>query len=59
MNLGSSERPLTRLQIEEKFFENAARVVPEERALALRDAILNIDCATDVGAVTGRLGLTD
>jgi len=57
VNRGSSERPLASAAIEEKFLENAQRVIPKARAEAVRDAILNIDTSADVRTVTRELCL--
>lgn len=57
VNRGSSERPLASAAIEEKFLENAQRVIPKARAEAVRDAILNIDTSADVRMVTRELCL--
>ncbi len=55
VNRGSSERPLAGAAIEEKFLENAQRLIPKARAEAVRDAILNIDTNADVRTVTREL----
>lgn len=57
VNRGSAERPLTIVAIEDKFIENAQRVMPRAQAEELRDAILGIESITSVKTVTRRLGV--
>ncbi|MDN6860235.1 MmgE/PrpD family protein [Pseudomonas sp. CAN2814] len=42
-SLGTPERPLTRAQIEEKFFANASRAISREAAKQLAEQVLNLD----------------
>jgi 2-methylcitrate dehydratase PrpD len=55
VNRGSAERPLNQAEVEAKFLENARRVMPRQRAEALRDAFLGIDKVADVSMLA--LGL--
>jgi len=57
LNRGSPERPLSEAEIEAKFMANAERVLPPARAQALRDAILDIEAAATLSAISRALAL--
>lgn len=57
VNAGSTEKPLAASAIEEKFLDNAQRVLPASRAREIRDLILNIDRCADVRTVVSKLGV--
>ena len=56
INRGADERPLTNGEIAEKYQENAGVAVDGPKAIAIRDAILNLDRCDDVRAVGRVLG---
>ncbi len=56
VNYGSAERPLAPGTIEDKFLANAMRVMSRDRASALRELLLALDEADDVGRVAAQLG---
>lgn len=56
VNAGSVEEPLPPSVIEEKFMDNAQRVLSRQRAEAIRDLLLNIESCGDVRAITSQLG---
>jgi len=56
INAGSSERPIAPSVIEEKFMDNAQRVLPRARAEEIRDLLLDIESCGDVRALAARLG---
>ena len=43
INRGSADRPLSNAEVVDKFLQNAAYAVPQERALRIRDAVLGLD----------------
>ena len=51
VNKGSAEAPLSQTEVERKFMDNALTALARPRAEALRDALLDIDRATDVAAI--------
>ena len=51
INRGADERPLTNGEIAEKYMENARLTVDGPRALAIRNAVLDLDRCEDVRAV--------
>ncbi len=51
VNKGSSQCPLSRAEIEEKFMANATRTLSPERAELLMRSLLKIDQATEVGTL--------
>ena len=56
INRGADERPLTNGEIVEKYMENACLTVDGARAVAIRDAILDLDRYDDVRTFAGVLG---
>jgi 2-methylcitrate dehydratase PrpD len=48
INRGCADRPLPAQDIVAKFMDNTALVIPEERALRVRDAILAVDAMDDL-----------
>jgi len=56
VNLGSAEKPLAASAIEEKFLNNAERVLTRARAEEIRDLILDIESCDDIGTLAVRLG---
>ena len=48
VNKGSSEAPLSQIEVERKFMDNALTALSPARAEALRDALLGIDRVADV-----------
>ena len=52
VNRGAADRPITEAEIVAKFFENATIALPRERALRIRDLVLELDTAGDVRAVS-------
>jgi 2-methylcitrate dehydratase PrpD len=57
VNLGHEERPLTRPDVEEKFFANAGRHASAARARALRDAVRGLAAAPDTTGLEALLTL--
>ena len=55
INRGADERPLTNGEIAEKFMDNARLTVDGVRAVAIRNAILDLDRHDDARAVAGVL----
>ena len=55
VNAGSAEKPLAPSAVEEKFLDNAQRILPVSRAREIRDLILSIDRCTDVRTVVAKL----
>ena len=45
INRGSADRPLSNAEVVDKFLQNAAYAVSQERALRIRDAVLGLDDA--------------
>ena len=56
-NRGSDARPLSRAEIEAKFFDNALRTVPVEQAERVLAATMSLDRATNVDALCDALAL--
>lgn len=56
VNAGSVEKPIPPSVIEEKFMDNAQRVLSRERAEAIRDLLLDIESCGDMRAITSQLG---
>lgn len=48
VNRGADERPLTRAQVEEKFFDSAGYAIDPQRARAIRDAVFALPTAPDL-----------
>jgi hypothetical protein len=55
VNRGNGERPLSEVDIIEKFRSNAARAVARDKAQAVETLLLSLDQAADVGALADRL----
>ena len=55
INRGADERPLTNGEIAEKFMENACLTVDGARAVAVRNAVLDLDRYDDIRAVADLL----
>ena len=55
INRGADERPLTNGEIAEKYMENACLTVDGARAVAIRNAVLDLDRYDDVRALAGVL----
>lgn len=57
VNRGADARPLSRADIEAKFFANAARVVPMAQAEAVMDLVMGLDRAAGLDALCEALAL--
>ena len=55
INRGADERPLTNGEIAEKYMENACLTVDGARAVAIRNAVLDLDRYDDVRVLAGVL----
>ena len=55
INRGADERPLSREQVEEKFFDSASYAVEQERAAGIRDAVFALPVAPDLSDLLSRL----
>jgi 2-methylcitrate dehydratase PrpD len=51
MNRGCSDRPISDQEIEKKFFENALTAMAKSRAERIRDAVLNLESATQASSL--------
>ena len=58
VNRGSSERPMTRAEILDKFLANAQRRIPRVRAEAVRDAVLGVARVADLQSMTRELAVS-
>ena len=56
INRGADERPLANGEIADKYLENARVTVDGPKAIAIRDAVLDLDRCADVRALAGVLG---
>ena len=56
VNAGSVDKPLAASVIEEKFMDNAQRVLSRQRAEEIRDLLLNIETCDNVRVLNVRLG---
>jgi 2-methylcitrate dehydratase PrpD len=56
VNAGSTGRPLPAAVIEDKFLDNAQRVLSRQRAEEIRDLLLNIESCDDTRALSAQLG---
>ncbi len=48
VNRGADERPLTRAQVEDKFFDSAGYAVDRQNATAIRDAVFGLPTARNL-----------